>query len=200
MLERDDFELLQRQQDGELLPGESKRVEALLSTNADARSAAAALKALRETALSEQGEPPADAVARIMAMVQSAPSPRRSWLAEARNTIARGTGFMIGTSYSVTGHGSRVEESMSSRSKIVWGISTAAVLILVALYLGGIVPPAPDGADATIGAAKRYQAPQLTAKDVAVKESEAQAFMQSETFDRLLKDPNARKMLGNSQF
>jgi anti-sigma factor RsiW len=33
MLERADFELLQRQQDGELLPGESKRVEALLATN-----------------------------------------------------------------------------------------------------------------------------------------------------------------------
>ena len=88
---------------------------------------------------------------------------------------------------------------MSTKSKIVWGVSSTAAIVLIGLWVAGLIPPAHDGGEATIGAAKRYQAPQIAGQDVAVSDTEAQAFMQSETFDRLLKDPAARKALSSPE-
>ena len=47
-----------------------------------------------------------------------------------------------------------------------------------------------------IGQAQRYQAPQISNKDVEMAGSaEAQQFLQSDAFDRLMKDPAARSAL-----
>jgi hypothetical protein len=198
MLSSDDLELLQRYQDGSALPQEAARAEALLTSSAEARRAAAALRALADgMAESALAEPDEGAVERIISRVRSLPPPRReSWFASARRRWARTVRDVMREG---AGREPRMEESMSSRSKIVFGISTAAVIVLAGLWMTGVVPPVDDGADASIGAAKRYQAPQMGSQDVALGDTEAQAFMQSETFDRLLKDPDARKALASAE-
>ena len=194
----DEFDLLQRQHDGELTPGELRRVEALLAASPEARATAAALKALAAGLdAGEQVEIPAGSVHEIMARVQARPHPAGQSFGL---RLRQGAGRIIGNvSIAVSGSGSRVEEVMSNRSKIVWGVSSTAAVVLVGLWAAGLIPPAQDGGEATIGAAKRYQATQIAGKDVAVTDSEAQAFMQSETFDRLLKDPDARKALASPE-
>ena len=51
--------------------------------------------------------------------------------------------------------------------------------------------------EATIGAAKRYTAPQISATDVVLADTSAQQFIQSETFAALVKDPNSLRLLSN---
>lgn len=172
MVERNDFELIQRYVDGDLAPADVTRAEALLSRDADARAAAASLRALAAM-VAGTAEPPDGAVDEIMARIEAMAPPRPGWLSRVRRVVAHGAGA------SQPGRESRVEDVMSSRSSIVWGISTAAVIVLAGLWIGGVLPPAPEGADATIGAAKRYQAAQMSSKDVALGDTEAQAFMQS---------------------
>ncbi|HVJ27310.1 MAG TPA: hypothetical protein VM493_07185, partial [Vicinamibacterales bacterium] len=71
-----DFDLLQRHQDGELTPAELQRVEALLATDPDARVTAAALKALASgLEAGEQTEHSGGAVHEIMARVHALPRP-----------------------------------------------------------------------------------------------------------------------------
>ncbi len=199
----DEFDLLQRHHDGELTPGEVQRVEALLAEDPEARATVAALKALAagletlDETNEQQADIPAGAVHEIMARVQALPRPAGPTLGT-RLRLGAGRIFEHVTT-AVSGSRSRVEEAMSTRSKIVWGISSTAAVVLIGLWAAGLIPPAQDGGEATIGAAKRYQATQIAGKDVAVTDSDAQAFMQSETFDRLLKDPAARKALASPE-
>ena len=135
-----------------------------------------------------------------MARVRQLPRPQQAGLlSRVRTNAARAVAALMETSGLATGTGSRMEDVMSSRAKIVFGISAAAVALLIGVYMMGFYPPVDEGA-ATIGAAKRYQAPQMAAKDVKLGDTQAQTFMQSETFDRILKDPNARKLLANAKF
>jgi len=195
MLKQNDFELLQRHQDGDLSPAEVQRVETLLAVSPEARMAAAVLQSLdRHT---DDGQGSETAVPEIMARVQAMPHPRPlGWTALVRNRAARAINETLNA---FAGPQTRVEETMASRSKIVWGISGTALVILAGLWMAGLIPPKQEGADATIGAAKRYQAPQIAASDVKLGDTEAQAFMQSETFDRILKDPNTRKLLASAE-
>jgi hypothetical protein len=83
--------------------------------------------------------------------------------------------------------------------KIIWGVAAAAAVALVVFSMKGF-PPTGAGTEGTIGAAKRYQAPQLSEKDVTLGDTSAQAFMQSDTFAKLLKDPAAVKLLSDARF
>ena len=56
-------------------------------------------------------------------------------------------------------------------------------------------PPVGSGSEGTIGAAQKYQAPQLADKDVVLGDAAVQEFLQSDVFDRLIKDPDARELL-----
>jgi hypothetical protein len=78
--------------------------------------------------------------------------------------------------------------------KAMWGLAAAAA-ILLGIYTVTGFPPVERGTEGTIGAAQKYQAAQLSEKDVVLGDQEAQEFIQSETFDRLLKDPDARALL-----
>jgi hypothetical protein len=81
--------------------------------------------------------------------------------------------------------------------KLMWGlVATAAVALIVMKFAG--YPPV-DGAQGTVGAAKRYQAEQIAGSDVKVDDS-AQAFLQSDTFDQLMKDPDTRQALASPSF
>jgi hypothetical protein len=80
--------------------------------------------------------------------------------------------------------------------KAIWGVAAAAAVLLAVFTVIGF-PSADRGTEATIGAAQKYQGGQLAAGDVKVGDASVQQFLQSEAFDRLLKDPQARAILGD---
>jgi len=79
--------------------------------------------------------------------------------------------------------------------KVLIATAAAAAIVLgIALWTG--YPPVPgEGTEATVGAAQRYQAKQMTDKDVVLGDAAAQTFLQSEGFDRLIKNEKARAFL-----
>jgi hypothetical protein len=126
-------------------------------------------------------EPSADLVANIMQQVKAtspAPAASRAMPGHRDNLTDGGTGM---------------------GKKVMWGLAAAAALTLIVMKFTGF-PPMGDGTEGTVGAAKRYQAPQMAPGDVAVAPDDVQTFLQSDTFDRLIKDENTRQMLSNSSF
>jgi hypothetical protein len=118
-------------------------------------------------------EPPPDLVSAVMARVD--PFTDRG----ARQTSVRTNGVTL----------------MTTR-KAMWVLAAAAAVALAVFIVTGF-PKVDRGTEATIGAAQRYQAQQLTNKDVVVGDTQIQEFLQSETFDRLMKDDSARRLLSN---
>jgi len=83
--------------------------------------------------------------------------------------------------------------------KAMWGLAAAAVIVLgIYTYTG--FPPVGGGTEGTIGAAQKYQAPQISDKDVTLGDGTAQEFLQSEAFDQLAKDPEARDLISDVNF
>ena len=89
------------------------------------------------------------------------------------------------------------QQNMFQRRMIFAGAGVLAVAALV-VYFGGYYPPAKEEAFGTIGAAERYRSSQITGADVKLDSPELQAFLQSETFDRIVRDPAARQALSNA--
>lgn len=87
--------------------------------------------------------------------------------------------------------------AMSITKKAMWGLAAAAAIILAVFVARGF-PTVDRGTEGAIGAAKKYQAPQLAAGDVVTGDASVQEFLQSETFDQLMKDPNARTVLADA--
>ena len=81
--------------------------------------------------------------------------------------------------------------------KIIWGLAAAAAITLAVFSVKGF-PPTGPGTEGTIGAAKRYQAQQLSDKDVVLGDTEAQAFLQSDAFTQLINDEASRKLLSDA--
>ena len=82
--------------------------------------------------------------------------------------------------------------------KVVWGLAAAAAVVLGVWLVKGL--PDVDGPTAgTIGAAKRYAAPQISDADVKLDASlqTVQAFLDSEAFGRVMNDPEAIALLGD---
>ena len=76
-----------------------------------------------------------------------------------------------------------------------WMFIGGGVVAAVALVIGfQNYPPQPKDATGTIGAAQRYHEPQITGADVKVSQDELTTWIQSDTFDRIVKDPQARKL------
>jgi hypothetical protein len=83
--------------------------------------------------------------------------------------------------------------------KALWILAAAAAVVLVLLRLTGY-PPVEKGTEATIGAAERYQAQQISTADVKTDNADLQAFMQSDLFHKLATDKAAREALRNPDF
>ena len=79
--------------------------------------------------------------------------------------------------------------------KVLIGTVAAAAIILGIAYWTGYPPVPGEGTEATVGAAQRYQAKQMSDKDVVLGDAAAQKFLQSEGFDRLMKNEKARAFL-----
>jgi hypothetical protein len=71
-------------------------------------------------------------------------------------------------------------------------LAAAALVVFLQNY-----PPQPKDASGTIGAAQRYHSTQITGADVQVDQNELTTWIQSETFDRIVKDPEARRLFTN---
>jgi hypothetical protein len=123
-------------------------------------------------------EPPADLLPTVLQQVKAMASAHSAMPGHRDNLTDGGTGM---------------------GKKVMWGLAAAAALALIVMKFTGF-PPMGDGTEGTVGAAKRYQAPQIAASDVSVAPDEAQAFLQSDTFDRLIKDEDTRQMLANPSF
>jgi hypothetical protein len=74
--------------------------------------------------------------------------------------------------------------------KVVWGAAAAAVVLIGIMLITGF-PPAGYGVEGTIGAANRYQAQQISDKDVKLQDSELQALLQSDAWTRITRDKAA---------
>jgi hypothetical protein len=80
--------------------------------------------------------------------------------------------------------------------KVMYGLAAAAAVVLVLFATTGF-PPIGRGTEGTVDGARRYQAQQLADKDVVLGDPAAQQFLQSDVFDRLMRDETARKALAN---
>jgi len=85
---------------------------------------------------------------------------------------------------------------MTTKSKALVAVAASAAIVIAVFALIGF-PPRSEGTAGTVGAANRYQATKATPKD-AVTEPAIQQFMQTDTFDRLLKDASARTALAKA--
>lgn len=92
-----------------------------------------------------------------------------------------------------TRRGSRMAKGTTAK-RVLWSVAAAAAVALVALRVAGY-PPVEEGTEATIGAAQRYQAPQIAAADVKVEDQQFQSFLQSDLFRQLVNDKAAREAL-----
>jgi hypothetical protein len=82
--------------------------------------------------------------------------------------------------------------------KAMWGLAAAAAIVLAVFAVTGF-PSVGRGIEGTIGAAKKYQTPQMGNADVILGDAAAQEFLQSDAFDRLMKDPEARALLSDAE-
>jgi hypothetical protein len=88
--------------------------------------------------------------------------------------------------------------TMSSR-KVLLGIAAVAVLAIAYFAVTGF-PPTGPGSEATIGAAKRYQSEQISSKDVVLQKPEVQRVLQSDSFHKLVSNPQTRALLASKEF
>ena len=82
--------------------------------------------------------------------------------------------------------------------KAMWGLAAAAAILLAVFVVRGF-PPAGEGTESTIGAAQRYQAPQIADSDVVLGDAAVQEFIQSDTFERAINDPDVRALLADAR-
>ena len=188
-LSPEDDALLQGLLDGTLEPAEREAAERLVQTNGDARRRSAELSELARL-LDGLGcaEPPVDFSAQVMQAVGEV-----HVHAEINRTLeTSGRRFSLGERLSQL-----MDGGFGMGKKLMWGLAATAALALVVMKFVGYPPI--DGAQGTIGAAKRYQADQIAPSDVKVDDS-AQAFVQSDVFDQMLKDNDTRQLLAQRIF
>lgn len=85
------------------------------------------------------------------------------------------------------------------RPGIILGLAVVGVVGLAVAHFTGIIPPK-SGLEGTIGAAKRYQATQITDKDVVLADPQMQALLQSDLFHKVIATPEFKKLARNEEF
>jgi hypothetical protein len=165
--------LLQARLDGELTSAERAELEQILAGDASARVRAGELEALLETLnLLGPVDPPARVIHTVIDHInESAPAAMES----SPLTATGGAGM---------------------RTKVLWGLAAAAAIVLAVFAYKGF-PPDLGGSEGAIGAATRYQAGQIAASDVKLGDQATQEFLQSDLFDKLMKDESVRKALSD---
>src|SRR2546425_1824341 len=85
------------------------------------------------------------------------------------------------------------------RPGIILGLVSVAVVGLAVAHFTGVFPPK-SGFEGTIGAAKRYNAPQITDKDVVLQDPQVQALLQSDLFHKVIATPEFKKVSQTQEF
>lgn len=185
----EDDALVQGLLDGSLQPAEREAAERLVQANAEARRRSAELAELARL-LDGLGpaEPPVNFSARVMQAVADAHVHAKT------NRTLEASGQRLTFSERLS---QLIDGGFGMGKKVMWGMVATAFVALVVMKVVGYPPI--DGAEGTVGAAKRYQAEQLKPTDVQVDDS-AQAFLQTDTFDHLMKDADAREILSSPSF
>ena len=83
----------------------------------------------------------------------------------------------------------------SKKSGVLVGIAAIAVIGVAAVLYFSQWPPSGEDATGAIGAAERYRSEQISSEDVKIEQVDLQAFLQTDEFDHLINDPEARKVL-----
>jgi len=176
-----DDDLLQGRLEGTLTPEHRTRLDARLAQDGALRERASELDAAAGALDFLKATDPAPALERrVMADIHS----RIESVSGRRATDA-----------------ARQEAGMAQAAharKFIWGLAAAAVVILAVFVVKG-TPDVGGPAAGTVGAAKRYAAPQIADEDVKLDASAQtiQAFLDSEAFGRVMNDPQALALLGD---
>ena len=134
-------------------------------------------------------EPPAWFVATVMRRVHAWESGQSFWRRWRRS--AKAANFSPAPRVGMAGVS--IHSGGLAMKKVVWTVATLGALAIAAyVWLG--YPSVGQGTDATIGAAQRYQA-QPTPAAAPAADSSVQAFLQTDTFDRIVKNPDTRHAL-----
>ena len=151
---------------------------------------------LMREAQAAQPEPPADLRAGVMRRVREVEG-RLTWFQRWRRS-SRATNFSSRAgvdSSNFSPLGGLIPGRVQAMKKVLVAASALGAGALVLAYWFGF-PPTGQGTEGTVGAANRYQATvKLGDKDVVVGDMAVQKFMQSATFDRVMKNKNARVVL-----
>ena len=146
----------------------------------------------------------AESVMKRVAAVEAGFSAWRRWRrsAKARRMTNFQPGHRVGSdqtkledSNGWTGEQFAARGGVIVRTKILWGVTGVAAAAIVSIFVFGYPPIGNSGTEGSIGQAQRYQGATLSAKDISVPDTDVQQFIQSDTFDRLLKDSTARAAL-----
>lgn len=169
MIDPEEEALLHAAIDGGLTAPQQDALDRLLERSSSARERRAELEYLARR-LDELGpaEPPTDLTRHVMDAV-----------VRKRRTPGQFVAFNGG---------------MGMSKRVMFSLAAAAAVVLGVFVIKGY-PPIGSGTEGSIGAAKRYQAPQMAAGDVKLGDASAQEFLQSDVFDRLMKDETSRKAL-----
>lgn len=164
--------LIQGALDHALTPEEQDRLAQLIHESPEARERAAQFEQLTQLIESLDAAPvPHGLVDDVLAEVSHRP------LSISKSTFPRG---------------------VAVNKKILFGLAAAAVIVL-AVITYSTNPPATVGTEATIGAAQRAQAPQITPNDVKLGDTSGQDVLQTATFDAIMKDDTLRTMLQDAE-
>jgi len=201
-----DDELIHRALDGALSPEEAEQFRARVAADPALGARAGHLERLA-AAVDGLGpeEPPSGFSDRVMAEVAAVSPPRPAWHRRAAS-LAGTFGHQL---FPWFAHRSQQGDHSSDSfrragmagggvivaKKVMWGIAGLAVVVILAVvYFNGRTVD--QGAQGAIGAADRYRGAQPGSVDA--KPGNAQAFLQSDTFDKIVKNKEIRSLLSDA--
>lgn len=173
------LELMHAVLDGEATPEEAGELDRLLEADAAARAEFDALRQL---------------FARLEGLPRLDPPPGLGEAAWAQRQLSRSRRVLVVP---------REDRTMNqpSKKRSLWigaGVAAAAALSVAYLVVG--FPPRGDGAAGTVTPAQRYRAEQPKAEDVKLGDQTVAQFMQTEAFERIVKDPQLRALAVDAGF
>lgn len=205
MTARTDQDLLQAALDGALSEAEASELRERLAEDSLLRAEADRLRQLAGLVDTlEPAEPPPDFADQVMDAVAGAQIQPVAWRQSVRAKLDQLLGRVPSHVKQEADRVAVVRWKAGSAGgggivakKALWVVAgLAVVIILGVMYFNG-GRPVDQGAQGTIGAADRYRGAQPTS--VAVTEGNAQKFLQSDLFDRIVKDKNVRGLLEDTQ-
>jgi len=199
MTERADEDLLQRALDGAMGDAEAERLRSRLASDPTLRARAEQLRRLADLLEDQEAvEPPPELVDRVMAA--AATGDRATATRRRRKLTHQLFGLFLHHS-GQDGYGSEspwmtgwTGGGAIVAKKALWAVAGLAVIVILAVVYYNGTRSVSGGAEGTIGAADRYRGAQPTSKDVVAPQAAAQQFLQSDVFDRIVKDKNLRNI------